>query len=183
MKRNLFSFHTHVMKLINAKENGSGLYVEISFSFPNWLCAKMVENEKAKREITGQQAIEFAVELPKGYDWTMPMAWKQAAIKSGQAYAVEVMAVGPLAKGKNEKNDEWQARLANGALERKPVELDAEKAWEYLMNEGKTAGMKLPTATPGEKGESGHKNKVKTLEAKLAEMEAMLAKFQAAGIV
>lgn len=171
------------MKLIKAKENGSGLYVEISFSFPAWLCAEKVVNEKAKREITGRQAAEFAVELPIGYDWAVPMAWKQAAIKSGQAFAVEMMAVGELAKGENEKNDLWQARLAENALEREPVELDAEKAWEFIIAEGKVAGEKLPTATPGLKGDGKSKAKIQSLEAKLAEMEAQLAMFKAAGIV
>ena len=159
------------------------MFVEISFSFPAWLCAKLAENEKAKREITGRQACEFAVELPKGYDWSIPMAWKQAAIKSGQAYAVEVMAVGELAKGEKEKNDEWQARLATGALGRKSVEIDPEKAWDFIIREGKEAGVKLATATPGESAGNKAKATIQSLQAKLAEMEAQLAQFKAAGIL
>lgn len=182
-KRRVSLLSPHAMKLIKDTVNGSGMFVEISFSFPAWLCAEKVENEKAKREITGRQACEFAVELPKGYDWSIPMAWKQAAIKSGQAYAVEVMATGALAKGEKEKNDEWQARLAKGALEREPIKLDAEKAWEFIIQEGKEAGVKLATATPGESAGNKAKSTIQSLQAKLAEMEAQLAQFKAAGIV
>lgn len=170
------------MKMIKC-ENGSGQFVEISFSFPAWLCAERVENEKAKREITGRLAAEFAVELPKSYDWTMPMAWKQAAIKSGQAYATEAMAVGALAKVDSENVDEWHARLAKGALDRKPLELDVEKAWEFILSEGKAAGKKLPTATPGVSASpvkakaiiADMAAKMAAMEAKMKEMEAQLA--------
>lgn len=179
----LVGFRIHAMKLIRDTVNGSGMFVEISFSFPAWLCAEKVENEKAKREITGRQACEFAVELPKGYDWSIPMAWKQAAIKSGQAYAVEMMAIGELAKGEKEKNDEWQARLAVGAVDREPMELDADEAWAFIIREGKEAGVKLATATPGETAGSKAKARIQSLQAKLAEMEAKLAEFQKAGIV
>lgn len=170
-----------LMKKINQSENGSGMFVEISFSFPNWLCAEKVENEKAKRAVTGRQAASFAVELPKGYGWETPMAWKQAAIKSGQAFAVKVMAVGELAKDDDEKNDEWQARLAEGALERKPVEVDAEAAWEFILSEGKVAGAELPTATPGMTASpSKAKEVIADMQAKMAEMEA---KLRAAGLL
>ena len=169
------------MKKIMQNDNGSGLFVEISFSFPAWLCAEKVENEKAKRAITGRQAAAFAVELPKGFSWETPMAWKQAAIKSGQAFAVQAMAVGELAKGEEEKNDEWQERLAEGALERKPMELNAEKAWEFILSEGEAAGRDLPTATPGMTASpSKAKEVIADMAAKMAEMEA---KLKAAGLM
>lgn len=169
------------MKKIMQNENGSGLFVEISFSFPNWLCAEKVENEKAKRTITGRQAAAFAVELPQDFSWETPMAWKQAAIKSGQAFAVSVMAVGELAKGEDEKNDEWQARLAEGALERKPVAVDEETAWEFILEEGKAAGKDLPTATPGM---TASPSKAKEVIADMAAtIAAMEAKLKAAGLM
>lgn len=162
-------------------------FVEISFCASRYLLAEMSQGKTPKA--TGREVFNEQVPLPVGYTSQTVLAYKQAAIMVGTAYADKraIEQEQELAKGEKEKQEEWQARTSKDALTRLPSFKLSLEDWPAILKEAESKGKELVNKVTGDsKGraaalkESLAKANAE-LEARnkeLEELRAMLAKVQ-----
>lgn len=170
-----------------AVTKSSGDFVEISFCASRYLLSEMSQGKSPKP--TGREVFNEKVPLPAGYTSQTVLAYKQAAIMVGTAYADKkaIEADKALKKGDEEKQEQWQARTGKDALERLPSFKLTLADWPIILREAESKGKELVNKVTGDsKGraaalkESLAKANAE-LEARnkeLEELRAMLAKVQ-----